>query len=232
MKLLVIEDSDRLRRSLAVGLTKVGFATDVAADGEAGLAFLDAYDYDVVILDLMLPGIGGLEILETLRSRGHNVHVLILSAKDQVEDRVRGLEMGADDYLVKPFSFDELCARIQALIRRRYEAKSPRLTVGPVVVDTARREVTRDGRPISVTKSEYTLLEALMRRAGHVLSKRQLEDYLYDGATEVSSNVVEVLISNLRRKLHVPGEPPLIHTRRGYGYLIDSIDSTGSIDRA
>lgn len=221
MKVLVIEDSNRLRRSLSLGLGHAGFAVDAAEDGEVGLEFLATYTYDVVILDLMLPNIDGLEVLRRLRSEGNDVHVLILSAKDQVEDRIRGLDLGADDYLVKPFSFDELCARLQALVRRRHQAKNPRITLGPLLLDTARRQVEREDQVIHLTPSEYALLEFLSLRPGRVFSQPQLLEQLYRSDTEISSNIIEVLISSLRRKIHRPGEPPIIQTRRGHGYLVE-----------
>lgn len=221
MKILVIEDSQRLRRSLGQGLAHAGYAVDLAGDGSEGLEFLATYTYDVVVLDLMLPGISGLEVLGQLRESGSDVHVLILSARDQVEDRVRGLEVGADDYLVKPFAFDELCARLQALVRRRHQVKNPRLEVGPLVLDTARREVSRDGQAIHLTPSEYALLEFLVVRAGRVFSQNQLLEQLYRSDSEVSSNVVEVLVSGLRKKIQRADEPSIIRTRRGHGYLIE-----------
>lgn len=221
MKVLIIEDSARLRRSLGEGLQHAGFVVDLAEDGYSGLEFLASYSYDVVILDLMLPGIDGLEVLRRLRSAGNDVHVLILSARDQVEDRVRGLDLGADDYLVKPFSFDELCSRLQALMRRQHQAKNPVLQVGPLEVDMARRQARRDGNAIHLTPSEYNLLEFLCLRPGQVFSQSHLFDHLHDGDSETSSNVVEVWISSLRRKIHRAGEPPLIRTRRGHGYLVE-----------
>ena len=224
MKILVVEDSERLRRSLARGLRQEGHAVDVAADGPEGLAFLDSYEFDVLILDLMLPGLDGLEVLRRLREADNPVHVLILSARDQVEDRVRGLEMGADDYLVKPFAFDELCARLQALVRRRHGAKNPCLQIGPLWLDTNRKEVRRGDRPIHLTPTEFALFQTLALRPGRVFSKHQLVDQLYHSEAEVSSNVIEVLISGLRKKIHIPGEPPVVQTRRGHGYLIDLPD--------
>ena len=222
MKVLIIEDSNRLRRSLGQGLKHAGFVVDMAEDGITGLDFLAVYAYDVVVLDLMLPGISGLDVLRQLRSEGNDVHVLILSAKDHVEDRVRGLEVGADDYLIKPFSFDELCARLQALGRRRHQAKNPQLAVGPLCIDTARRTVQRGGEDIHLTPSEYLLLEFLSQRSGQVFSKHRLLDQIHPSESEVSSNVVEVLVSSLRRKIHRPGEPPIIQTRRGHGYLVET----------
>lgn len=222
MRLLLVEDSDRLRRSLGQGLQRAGFAVDLAADGREGLAYAELNDYDVLILDLMLPEVDGLTVLRTLRLRGRNTHVLILSAKDQVEDRIRGLELGADDYLVKPFSFDELCARVRALIRRRYESKDPVLRVRDLEIDTARRLAARDGTPLPLTPTEYALLELLALRRGRVVSREQILGHLYDSLAEVSSNVIEVLVCSLRKKVQPEGAAPLIVTRRGSGYLIEA----------
>ncbi|MFN7972002.1 MAG: response regulator transcription factor [Acidobacteriota bacterium] len=167
MKLLVIEDSSRLRRSLEQGFKKAGFSVRLTGDGKDGLAMLDADEYDVVVLDLMLPGMPGLEVLQRLRREGRDTHVLILSAKDQVSDRIRALELGADDYLVKPFSFDELCARVNALVRRRYHAKNPRIVLGHVEIDTARKSVTVGGHVEHLTPSEYAPpLSSLVLAAG------------------------------------------------------------------
>ena len=148
IKILIVEDSERLRRSLGDGLTKGGDVVDQAADGVEGYYYIQSYDYDVVILDLMLTRLSGLEVLRRVGEQDHQVHVLILSARDQVEDRVRGLAMGADDYLVKPFDFGELCARLQALVRRRFQKKNPRLRLGSLVIETSQRCVSRDGTPI------------------------------------------------------------------------------------
>jgi DNA-binding response OmpR family regulator len=221
MKVLVVEDSERLRRSLGGGLRKLGYAVDLAGDGESGLAFAETYDYDVIVLDLMLPGLPGLEVLQRLRARGRRAHVLILSARDRVEDRVKGLQQGADDYLVKPFAFDELSARIQALVRRRYQAKSPILRLGSLEIDTASKQVSRNGGPLHLTPGEYRLLEFLAYQPSRVFSREQLLEHLHQSEADVSSNVVEVLVSGLRRKIHVRGEPPIVHTRRGFGYFVE-----------
>ncbi len=222
MKLLVIEDSERLRRSLGHGLRRAGFAVDLSADGREGLGYAEVNDYDVVILDLMLPGMDGLTVLRTLRQRGRKTHVLILSAKDQVQDRILGLELGADDYLVKPFSFEELCARVRALIRRRYETKNPMLRVHGVEIDMAQRKVRLDGEPLALTPAEYALLELLALRRGRVVTREQILDQLYASEAEVASNVVEVLVYSLRKKIQPAGAPPVIVTRRGSGYLIEA----------
>ncbi len=224
MKLLIVEDSARLRASLEHGLRQEGFVVDVAPDGVQGLAFADTYEYDAIVLDLMLPGLPGLDVLRTLRSKNNNVHILILSAKDRVEDRVQGLGLGADDYLVKPFSFDELCARLKALTRRATETKNPTITVGSLTIDTTHRDALRDGRNLELTASEYALLECLALRRGRTFSQDQLLERLRRSDTEVSSNVVEVLVSSLRRKIDVDGEESIIKTRRGFGYCIEDAE--------
>lgn len=222
MKLLVIEDSERLRRSLGHGLRRAGFAVDLTGDGREGLAFAEVNDYDVIILDLMLPGMDGLAVLRTLRQKGRKTHVLILSARDQVQDRILGLELGADDYLVKPFAFEELCARVRALIRRRYETKNPRIALGGVEIDTAQQKVFLGGEPVALTPSEYALLELLALRRGRVVTREQILAQIYESETDVASNVVEVLICSLRKKVQPVGAPILIVTRRGSGYLIEA----------
>jgi DNA-binding response OmpR family regulator len=221
VKILLVEDSQRLLRSLQQGLRKLGYAVDAAADGEQGLAFAETYDYHVIVLDLMLPGLSGLEVLRRLRDRGRDTHILILSARDRVDDRVKGLQLGADDYLVKPFAFDELCARIQALVRRRHQAKSPAIRLGSLELDAAGRRVSRNGVALHLTPSEYALLELLAYQRGRVFSKEQLVEHLHRSDADVSSNVVEVLVSGLRKKIHAPGEPPILHTRRGFGYVVE-----------
>lgn len=222
MKLLVIEDSERLRRSLGQGLQRAGFAVDLTADGLEGLAYAEVNDYDVIILDLMLPQMDGLTLLKSLRRQGRNTHVLILSARDQVQDRILGLELGADDYLVKPFSFEELCARVRALVRRRYESKNPVLRIGDLEIDTAQQRVSRNGEILSLTPAEYSLLELLALRRGRVVTREQILDHLYDSAADVSSNVIEVLVCALRKKIQPDGVDPIIVTRRGRGYLIEA----------
>ena len=220
MKILIIEDYQPLLKSLTRGLREAGYAVDATGDGKEGAVHARHGEYDLIILDLMLPSLDGLTILKQLRDRGNSVHVLILTAKDAVEDRVRGLNLGADDYLVKPFAFEELLARVQALIRRRYEAKSPVVKVADLEIDTSARKVRRAGRRVDLTGREYMLLEFLALRAGKVVTRDQIWDGLYDFAAERNSNVIDVFVRHLRRKLEQHGLPRLIYTRRGLGYVL------------
>lgn len=221
MKLLVIEDAVRLRRALKEGLGRSGFTVDVASDGEQGLAFAKTNDYEVVVLDLMLPRLDGLSVLKRLRSGGNPAQVLILSAKDQIQDRVRGLELGADDYLVKPFAFEELLARIRSLCRRRFATPNPEISLDGILINTARRQVSIDDEVLDLTPSEFNVLEYLALRRGHVISKIQLREQLYDSDTDVVSNVIEVLVSGLRKKLRRAGLDGLVRTKRGFGYYVE-----------
>ncbi len=221
MKLLLVEDSERLQRSISAGLRRFGYAVDQAEDGQRALAFAESNLYDVIILDLMLPQMDGLTVLATLRKQRNSANVLILSARDQVEDRIRGLDLGADDYLVKPFSFDELVARIRALVRRHSSDRIPTIGIGPLHIDTLRREVRCDDEPLPLTPSEFSLLKYLVQRRGQVFSHDQLIDRLYDSVASVSKNAIEVHISQLRKKLKAAGAPALIKTKRGFGYYVD-----------
>ena len=232
MRLLVVEDSERLRRSLSEGLRRSGFTVDVAGDGVAALAQTRAEAYAVVVLDLMLPKLDGLQVLQNMRRHGDQTHVLILSAKDQLPDRVAGLNLGADDYLAKPFAFEELLARVNALIRRRSEAKNPLLKAADVEVDTNARSVRVAGAPIALSRLEYELLTLLLRRRGRVLTRSQIVEALYDSASDNVSNVVEALVYSLRRKLQPSAAEAavggscsrrdIVVTRRGLGYLIEA----------
>ena len=222
MRVLFIEDSPRLQRSVARGLRQAGYAVEVTGDGAEGLWLAESNEYDVVILDLMLPGLDGLTILRRLRAQEGAVHVLILSAKDTLDDRVRGLQAGADDYLVKPFAFEELLARVQALCRRSYQRKNPHIAIGDLHIDTAARLVTRKGKAIELTPREFMLLEYLAARRGEVVSRTDIEAHIYPDSAELMSNVVDSAICALRQKITPPGAAPLIHTRRGMGYVLES----------
>ena len=220
MRLLLIEDYRPLQQSLAKGLREAGFAVDTTGDGQEGLWFAMGNDYDVIILDLMLPGMNGLSLLKKLRAEGRQNHVLILTAKDTLEDRIKGLNLGADDYLVKPFSFEELLARVRALVRRSYREKNPEIKVQNLRIDLTAQRVW-DGRDeIRLTPREYALLEYLALRAGQTVSRTDIWEHVYEFKSAASSNVVDVYIGYLRKKIEQPGKPPLIHTVRGRGYTL------------
>lgn len=221
MRVLVIEDSDRLRTYVRRGLRRCGYAVDVSSDGEDGLWQAENVAYDVIVLDLMLPKLDGLSILRHMRGHGNDTHVLILTAKDTVEDRVNGLDEGADDYLVKPFAMNELIARAQALARRSYGVKTPRITVGDLVIDTSRRRVTRNGIQLDLQPREYALLEFLAMRRGTVVSRREIEHHIYDNRSEPVSNVVNSAVCTLRKKIDRRDGPSIIETRRGMGYIVE-----------
>ena len=220
MHVLLVEDSRRLQKSLRTGLQRCGYAVDAVDDGESGLRYARHNHYDVIILDVMLPKIDGLSVLRMLRKEGNETHVLILTARSTVDDRVHGLRDGADDYLAKPFSFDELLARIEALVRRKYHAKNPVITVGPLVIDTSARTVVRDGKEIRLSKGEYALLEYLAFRKGHVVSRRQIEDHLYGERNFPMSNAVDRMVCTLRRKIEAGESESLLTTRRGLGFIL------------
>ncbi|MGH7944611.1 MAG: response regulator transcription factor [Opitutaceae bacterium] len=222
MRLLVVEDSLRLQRTLATALRKTGYAVDVAADGEEGLWLAVAHPYAVIVLDIMLPQRDGLSLLAELRRRGRTTHVLLLTARDTVADRVQGLRTGADDYLIKPFALEELLARVEALCRRAGGTAQNQLQIADLELDTAARSVRRAGQPVQLTAREYALLEYLARRRGHVVTRTEIESQIYDGHVEPMSNVVDSAVCVLRRKLGAVHDAPLIHTRRGLGYILEA----------
>jgi DNA-binding response OmpR family regulator len=220
MKVLLVEDYQPVRASVSRGLREAGFAVDATGDGKEGLWFARTGEYDAIVLDLMLPGTDGLTILRRLRGEANPVPVLVLTARDTVRDRVRGLDLGADDYLVKPFAFDELLARVRALVRRKYEEASPVLQVADLEIDPGRRTVCRAGRAVDLTAREYAILEFLAHRAGRVVSRTDIWEHVYDFNAEPNSNVIDVYVGRLRRRLEKGGRPRLIHTRRGQGYVL------------
>ncbi len=217
MRLLVVEDEPDLLASLTKALREDGYAVDGAADGEDGLFKAESYDYDAVVLDVMLPGMNGWELLSRLR-RSKKTPVLMLTAKDAVPDRVRGLDTGADDYLVKPFDLTELLARLRALIRRAASQAASRLEIGDVVIDTLSRTVARGGKEIPLTAREYTLVEFLALHRGTVVTRTMLNEHLFDENDDTLSNLLDVHVSNVRKKLGYD----FIITRRGHGYCIES----------
>jgi two-component system OmpR family response regulator len=218
MRVLVVEDEPGLASTLHKALTEEEFAVDLAADGDDGLYKLTAVAYDAVVLDVMLPRLDGWSVLQQARARGIKTPVLMLTARDQVQDRVRGLNLGADDYLAKPFALSELVARLRALIRRSYGGDSPTIAIGGVTIDSAARRVYRDGVEVELTAREYAILEHLVRSRGRIVTRNMLYEHLYSEDEAVGSNVVEVHIASLRRKLGAD----VIRTRRGEGYLIDA----------
>ncbi len=220
MRLLLVEDSERLQRSLGTGLRRAGHALDVTAAGPDGLWRATETDYDVVILDVMLPGLDGLSVLRQLRARGRDTHVLLLTARDTVEDRVTGLRAGADDYLVKPFAFDELLARVEALGRRQRGRKDPVVRVAGLELDPAARTVRRAGVALPLLPREFALLAYLAGRPGEVVTRAEIEAHIYDDRAEPMSNVVDSAVCALRRKVDPPGGPSLIATRRRVGYVL------------
>lgn len=220
MRILYAEDEPELRAVTEKQLKAEGFGVDSCGDGEEALDYARSTDYDLIILDIMMPKRDGLSVLRELRRQGKAVPVLLLTAKDAVEDRVAGLDAGADDYLTKPYDFSELMARIRALLRRNSGEKSDCLTAGDLKVCLSSRTVTRGGREISLSAKEFALLESLLRNKGRVLSRAQLENQVWDYDFEGGSNVIDVYIRYLRRKIDDPFEQKLIHTVRGAGYVL------------
>ena len=220
MRLLLIEDYAPLAHSLAQGLKEAGYSVDVATDGERGLAFAEAVEYDTIVLDLMLPKVDGYAVLDRLRQARNPAGVIILTARQELGDRVKGLDLGADDYVVKPFAFDELLARIRSVVRRRQGRLDSVITVADLTIDTAARIVKRGSRVISLSAREYALLEYLAARRGETVTRAEILAHVYDFASAPSSNVVDVYVGYLRRKIDQEPEPKLIHTRRGLGYSL------------
>lgn len=222
MRLLVVEDDAKLSRALERGLQQDGYSVDVARTGDAALEQASACAYDAVILDLMLPGLDGFTVCRTLRDRERWVPVLMLTARSEVGDRIRGLDSGADDYLIKPFDFGELLARLRALIRRGPSERPPVREVGELRFDRNARTVTRAGRQADLTPREFALLEFLAARAGQVVSRTELLGGVWDEHEDASPNLVDVYVGYLRKKLEAPSGPRLIRTVRGVGFKLES----------
>ena len=220
MRLLVVEDEPRLARSIRNGLEEEGHAVDVAPDGDDAVLLATTNEYDVIVLDVLLPRKNGFAVCREVRHRHVATPILMLTAKDSVEDKVTGLNTGADDYLTKPFAFDELVARVNALARRRALDRSPLLQVDDLVLDPATREVRRGEEPIELTNKEYALLALLMRRPGQVCTRTQIAERIWDLGVENESNVIDVYVRHLRRKIDAGDVRRLIHTVRGVGYTL------------
>jgi two-component system OmpR family response regulator len=223
MRALIVEDDATIADFLAQGLREAGFAVDCATDGEEGLGRTRHQVYDVAIIDLMLPRRDGLSVIDEMRRHGTGTPVLILSARRSVDDRVKGLQAGGDDYLTKPFAFAELLARVQALVRRATRAPEPTtLTVEDLVLDLLSRRVTRAGKAIDLRPREFALLEYLMRNAARVVSKTMILSHVWEYSFDPQTNIVDVLVSRLREKIDRPFEKKLLHTVRGVGYVLDA----------
>jgi len=220
MRILVVEDEHRLAAVLKQGLLEQGYAVDVAHDGEVGLGLAELEPYDLLVLDVMLPGLDGLALCRRLRAKGRHMPVLLLTARDAVDDRVTGLDSGADDYLTKPFAFRELLARVRALLRREGRSRDPLLRAGDLTLDPATREVRRGGRTVELTSKEYAILEYLLHHPNRVLTRTQIAEHVWDYDFVAMSNVIDVYIRSLRRKLDDNDASRLLHTVRGAGYQL------------
>ena len=220
MRILLVEDEPRMADMIARGLRESSYAVDVAENGEAGLFQSSINRYDLVILDVMLPGMSGFEVCRTMRQDGKSEPILMLTARDSVDDRVLGLDCGADDYLTKPFEFKELLARLRALSRRAREVRPPTLRVSDLVLNTSDHSVSRAGRTILLTAKEYALLEFFMIRAGTVLSREAISEHVWDENFDPFSNTIDVYVRRLRRKIDEGFGTALIQTRRGEGYIL------------
>jgi two-component system copper resistance phosphate regulon response regulator CusR len=220
MRVLLAEDDPRMARLIARGLREQAYAVDVAADGDEALYKVEINDYDIAILDVMLPKRDGFEVCRELRQKGWRRPILLLTARDAVEDRVRGLDLGADDYLTKPFAFKELMARLRALLRRSDELRPSIIRIADLEIDTNGQRVRRGEQPIELTAKEYALLEYLARNAGRIVRREEIAEHVWDERFDPFSNLIEVYINRLRRKIDEPFGTPLIHTRRGAGYVL------------
>jgi len=220
MRLLLVEDDPRIARFVARGLEEQSYAVDIVANGNDALYRVEINDYDLVILDVMIPGMDGFGVCRALRSQGRRMPILMLTARDAVDDRITGLDSGADDYLTKPFEFGELLARLRALLRRPNELRPQQIVVGDLIVDTASQTARRRGRSISLTAKEYALLEYLARHAGQVVGRAEIAEHVWDETFDPFSNLIEVYVNRLRRKLADNDSKPLLQTRRGSGYLL------------
>jgi heavy metal response regulator len=220
MRILVVEDEKKVGSFIKKGLEEEHYAVDIAYDGEEGLTLAQINEYDLILLDIMLPKLDGMEVLRQIRRNGSNVPILMLTAKDSVEDIVSGLDGGSDDYLTKPFSFDELVARVRALLRRRAKEKTDLLTVGDLSLSTSTHRVKRGGREIELTAKEYALLEYFMRNPNRVLTRMLITEHVWDYHFDPSTNVIDVYVNYLRKKIDQGFEKKLIHTIRGSGYIM------------
>jgi len=220
MRILVVEDEKDLNNIITKHLKKNNFSVDNVFNGEEALEYLDYGTYDLIILDIMLPKVNGYEVIKKLRENKNETAVLMLTARDSIEDKIKGLDLGADDYLIKPFDFGELLARIRALVRRKYGNTSNTMEIDDLCIDIAKKTVVRGGKNIELTGKEYEVLEYLIQNKGHVLSRDKIRDSVWDYGYEGESNIIDVLIKNIRKKIDIGNSKPLIHTKRGLGYVL------------
>ena len=220
MKILLAEDEVDLNNVVTRYLKKNGYSVDSVLDGEEALDYLEYSEYDLVILDIMMPKVDGFEVIKKLRDKGNHTSVLMLTARDSADDKVKGLDLGADDYIVKPFDFNELMARIRAVVRRKYGNSSNRFVIGDLILDTSEKSVTRAGKQIELTGKEYEVLEYLMQSKNRILSRDQIKEHVWDFDYEGDSNIIDVLIKNIRKKIDIEAGKQIIYTKRGLGYVI------------
>ena len=220
MKILLAEDEVDLNNVVTRYLKKNGYSIDSVLDGEEALDYLEYGEYDLVILDIMMPKVDGFEVIKKLRNKGNHTSILMLTARDNADDKVKGLDLGADDYIVKPFDFNELLARIRAVVRRKYGNSSNKLVIGDLILDTSEKSVTRTGKQIELTGKEYEVLEYLMQSKNRILSREQIKEHVWDFDYEGDSNIIDVLIKNIRKKIDVEAGKQIIYTKRGLGYVI------------
>ena len=220
MKILLAEDEVDLNNVVTRYLKKNGYSVDSVLDGEEALDYLEYSEYDLVILDIMMPKVDGFEVIKKLRDKGNHTSVLMLTARDSADDKVKGLDLGADDYIVKPFDFNELLARIRAVVRRKYGNSSNKLAIGDLILDTSEKSVTRAGKQIELTGKEYEVLEYLMQSKNRILSREQIKEHVWDFDYEGDSNIIDVLIKNIRKKIEIEDGKQIIYTKRGLGYVI------------
>src|SRR5216683_7069670 len=232
MRLLLVEDDARIARFVAKGLREQAYAVDVTANGDDALYEAAINSYDVVILDVMIPGRNGFEVCRELRRAGQRMPILMLTARDAVEDRITGLDHGADDYLTKPFEFRELLARLRALLRRSGELHPAKIIVADLVLDTAAQTASRAGRGVALTAKEYALLEFLARNAGRVVGRAEIAEHVWDESFDPFSNLIEVYVNRVRGKIDTDPAKPLLHTRRGAGYVLGSTADSPASDSA
>ena len=220
MKILLAEDEVDLNNVVTRYLKKNGYSVDSVLDGEEALDYLEYGEYDLVILDIMMPKVDGFEVIKKLRNKGNHTSVLMLTARDSADDKVKGLDLGADDYIVKPFDFNELMARIRAVVRRKHGNSSNKLVIGDLILDTSEKSVTRAGKQIELTGKEYEVLEYLMQSKNRILSRDQIKEHVWDFDYEGDSNIIDVLIKNIRKKIDIEDGKQIIYTKRGLGYVI------------